>query len=96
MPGSCRELAGRDNARPYPLVSYVIADRFEAGGEQSRLSPAVCMGSDYVLKGDPRPAGGLASTVVRPRGGREVYVYRLGAVPLEALERAGFLVVLES
>lgn len=67
-----------------------------AVSELSRLSPAVCMGSDYVLKGDPRPAGGLASTVVRPRSGREVSVYRVGAVPLEALERAGFLVTLES
>lgn len=67
-----------------------------AVSELSRLSPAVCMGADYVLKGDPRPAGGLASTVVRPRGKREIHVYRVGAVPLEALNRAGFLVVLES
>lgn len=59
--------------------------------ELGRLSPAVCLGADYVLAGDPAPAGGLASTVVRPLANGEAYVYRVGALPLEEIERAGVI-----
>uniref|UniRef100_A0A7C4ELM6 L-threonylcarbamoyladenylate synthase n=1 Tax=Fundidesulfovibrio putealis TaxID=270496 RepID=A0A7C4ELM6_9BACT len=65
----------------------------EAVSDVGRLSPAVCLGADYVLAGDPQPAGGLASTVLRPAGGRELLLYRPGALPVEELERAGFVVI---
>lgn len=60
------------------------------------LSPAVCLGADYVFTGDPRPAGGLPSTVLKPLGGREVLLYRVGALGVEELERAGFVVKREA
>jgi len=60
------------------------------------LSPAVCLGADYVLAGDPTPAGGQASTVLRPVGGGQAVLYRAGAVPVEALFQAGVRLVEES
>lgn len=57
------------------------------------LSPAVCLGADYVLAGDPSPAGGQASTVLRPLKGREAVLYRAGAVPVETLVQAGVRLV---
>ncbi|WP_243364815.1 L-threonylcarbamoyladenylate synthase [Fundidesulfovibrio terrae] len=60
------------------------------------LSPAVCLGADYVLAGDPSPAGGQASTVLRPLKGREAVMYRAGAVPVETLVQAGVRLVEEA
>jgi len=67
-----------------------------AVSELDLLSPAVCMGADFVLKGNPGPAGGLASTVLRPCRGREAVLYRAGAVPVEELTRAGFVLVADA
>lgn len=55
-----------------------------------RLDRAVRLGADAVLPGRPRPAGGLASTVVRPLGGGRLTLHRAGAVPVERLIQAGF------
>jgi len=76
--------------------SPLAATSANVSGEPSvsdlgRLSPAVCLGADYVLPGDPPPAGGLASTVVRPLANGEAYVYRVGALALEEIEQAGVI-----
>jgi L-threonylcarbamoyladenylate synthase len=55
------------------------------------LSAAVCLGADYVLAGEPAPAGGMPSTVVLPLAGREAVLYRAGAVAVEVIEAAGFI-----
>ena len=54
-----------------------------------KLSPAVCLGAEYVLAGDPQPAGGLASTVLRPTGNKTAVLYRVGAVGEETLASLG-------
>ena len=45
---------------------------------------------DGVLDEPPAPGGGEASTIVAPEGGRRLRVIRKGALPLSALEQAGF------
>jgi len=60
-----------------------------AVSEIGKLSPAVCLGAEYVLAGNPQPAGGLPSTVLRPTDGRTAVLHRLGAVGEEALTRLG-------
>jgi len=85
-----RELCLRVGAPLAATSANVSGD--DAVSDVGRLSPAVCLGADYVLAGDPQPAGGLASTVIRPTGGRELLLYRAGALPIEVLERAGFTV----
>jgi len=62
-----------------------------AVSDVGKLSPAVCLGAEYVLAGNPQPAGGLASTVLRPSGGRTAVLYRVGAVGEEALESLGIV-----
>ena len=89
-----RELCRRAGSPLAATSANVSGD--QAVSELALLSPAVCLGADYVLNGDPPPAGGLASTVLRPRAGREVILYRAGAVPVEELARAGFVLVAES
>lgn len=59
------------------------------------LSPGVSLGADYVLKGEPQPAGGVASTVLRPLADRKAVLYRAGAVPVEELVREGIVVETE-
>jgi len=54
------------------------------------LSPAVRQAVDAIFEGEPRPAGGLASTVVQPVANREIVVHRAGALPVETLARMGF------
>ena len=54
------------------------------------LNPAVRRAVDAVFQGEPRPAGGLASTVIAPVADREAVVHRVGALPMETLARAGF------
>jgi len=57
------------------------------------LSPTIRAGVDAVFEGEPRPAGGLASTVVKPVADQEVVVCRAGALPVETLARQGFRLI---
>lgn len=66
-----------------------------AVSDVGKLSPAVCLGAEYVLAGNPQPAGGLASTVLRPTGGRTAVLYRVGAVGEGALESLGIVLASE-
>ncbi|GFK96032.1 Threonylcarbamoyl-AMP synthase [Fundidesulfovibrio magnetotacticus] len=61
----------------------------EVGG----LSPAVCLGADYVFQGAPEPAGGMPSTVVCPSGDGELVLFREGAVDAAVLEAQGYRLV---
>lgn len=54
------------------------------------LDPAVCLAVDMLVEGTPTPPGGLPSTLVLPQQGNRLTVLRQGALPLAALERAGF------
>jgi len=64
-----------------------------AVNDVGRLSPAVCLGADYVFRGTPEPAGGLASTVLCPSGDGGVLLFREGAIATSAIEAAGFRVL---
>jgi len=59
------------------------------------LSRAVRRAADAVLAGEPRPVGGLASTVVAPMADRGIVVHRAGALPIETLVQGGFRLVRE-
>ncbi|EPR42414.1 Sua5/YciO/YrdC/YwlC family protein [Desulfovibrio sp. X2] len=62
-------------------------------GRPEDLDPELVAQVDHVLRGKPWPAGGLASTVVRCVGTRELQVLRDGAISKEQLEEAGFTLV---
>jgi len=55
-----------------------------------KLDPLLMAAVDAAVLGRPWPAGGPASTVVRLLGAGWLTVLRLGVVPLQALEQAGF------
>lgn len=57
------------------------------------LDPEVRRAVDMVLAGWPQPAGGLASTLVSPKGPGELVVLRPGALPVDRLVQAGFRLV---
>ena len=54
------------------------------------LHPAVRLAVDLVVEGHPQPPGGLPSTLVLPLGEGRLTLLRPGALPVEALEGAGF------
>lgn len=64
----------------------------QAVNDVGSLSPAVCLGADYVFRGTPEPAGGMASTVVCPSEGGAVRLFREGAIATAVLEAEGFTV----
>ena len=56
------------------------------------LHPVVRQGVDALVEGAPQPAGGMPSTLVLPHPDGCLEILRQGAVPLAALEAAGFQV----
>lgn len=54
------------------------------------LLSALRDGVDGVYDAPPAPAGGEASTIAEPVGGRRLRILREGALPLARLEEAGF------
>jgi L-threonylcarbamoyladenylate synthase len=98
---------GRTSVRvtPHPLASALSIDldipltatsANPSGAEPAARIEEIDTGLlekvDAVLPGDPPPSGGPPSTVVEPLGGGRIAVFRIGAVPVEALEKAGFSV----
>jgi len=80
-----------------PLVATSANVSGEAPvNDLAQLCPAVRQAADALLAGQPRPAGGLASTVVAPLAGRGIIVYRAGALPIDTLTQNGFRPVSES
>lgn len=106
LPGQVKDASGGVSLRltPHPQArelclrvgSPLAATSANVSGDPavstvSGLSAAVCLGADYVLAGEPGPAGGQASTVVKPVPGHGIILFRQGAVSLEALASAGFI-----
>lgn len=56
----------------------------------AELDPALLASVDAAVLEQPWPSGGLASTVVRLLGSGELEILRMGAVPAQVLEQAGF------
>jgi L-threonylcarbamoyladenylate synthase len=57
------------------------------------LDPAVVAAADALVTEGPTPAGGTASTVVGLLGDRRLRLFREGAVAVEVLRDAGYVLV---
>lgn len=85
-------LAGRlcrESGVPLIATSANISGR-PATADPTKLDPELTDNIDGVLADEPWPAGGDPSTVVGVEDGGRLRVYRVGAVPEEALRDGGF------
>jgi len=57
------------------------------------LDPHIVTAAGTLVTAGPRPAGGPASTVAGLLGGRRLRIFRAGAVAIERLQQAGYLIV---
>lgn len=78
-----------ESGAPLIATSANLSGR-QAAARPEDLDPALLAEVDAAVLERPWPAGGAASTVVRLQGCGRLDILRIGAVPEQALEQAGF------